>query len=79
MLISRSEMLAQELRRQDLLTRARHDHACRDHQLPDPSPSVRSSPIRRVVDAALIRTGTRLRGVPRREPMGEPALSTPPA
>ncbi len=79
MLVSRTEALAQDLLRQDLLTQALRERTALDHRGPDTNRLVLPSPVRRAVGAALIRTGTRLKGRPRLEPMSEPAMSTPPA
>ncbi len=79
MLVSQTEALAQELRRQDLLTHALREQAALDQRRPGTHNPVLPSPIRRAVGAVLIRAGTRLKGLPRLEPTVESAASTPPA
>lgn len=79
MLVSRTEALAQDLRRQDLLTRALHEQATREHRPPDPSHPVLLSSIRRVVGGVLLRAGMRHQERLRWEPPVEPAISPPPA
>lgn len=79
MLVSQMEAVAQELRRQDLLTQALREHATLDQWRPGTRTPVLPSPIQRAVGTALIRAGTRLKGLPRLEPTVESAVSTPPA
>ncbi len=75
MLVSHTEILVQDLRREDLVTGAVRERAALAHRLvaTDHLPLLR--PLRQVVGAVLIRAGTRLTGVPRPEPAVSPPLA----
>ncbi len=60
MLVSRTDILAQELRRQDLLSRALHEQAMLVHRSPDSERSVVLGRGRQVVGAALARLASLL-------------------
>ncbi len=74
MLVSQTETLAQDLRRQDLLTRAAQARAACDHQRTSPS---RPALLRQMVGATLIQAGRRLTDVPHPEPAVEPLADAP--
>ena len=61
MLVSRTEVLAQDLRRQDLLTQALHDRVAQDHSLPAECLRTTAAMLRQAFGTVLIRAGERLR------------------
>ncbi len=62
MLLSRTEVLAHQLRRQDLLTQARHDRILLAHLHPVSESQPGTTTLRRTIGAALVQAGERLRG-----------------
>ncbi len=62
MLVSRTEALAHDLRRQDLLIWARHECVLLAHGCPAGDYPPLGASLRRLVGVTLIRSGERLRG-----------------